>query len=236
MPSLSYPQLKFKDKDGHFFIVKNGCGYLLRKEDNDKKLKIYEDREKETIYIENVLNNDEYCVVGHELKPPFLGNDVMRVDFFFIFFQPKTKSASVYVYEIKKSIGNSDTIILDMLLQCSASMKFADFIVDSQEIFCNLNKNVGVFTENLNRNALKNLVAMKERQMKRPAAGFLGKKQSAQGCISKEKLSILKNFVAEKVVINGKPMKFDFREMSKKTHSYSAKIENGVMKKRVPSF
>ena len=236
MPSLNYPQLKNKDKDGHFFIIKNGCGHLLKKEDNDKKLKIYESSEKETIYIENILNNDEYCLVGHELKPPFLEDDVKRADFFFIFFQPRTKSASVYVYEIKKSIGNSDTIISDMLLQCSASMKFADFIVDSQEIFYNLNKSVGVFTENLNRNALKNLVAMKERQIKRSTSGFLGKKQNAQGCISRSTLNILKDFVAEKAVINGVTMKFDFREMSKETHSYSVKIKNGEMKKRIPSF
>lgn len=236
MPSLNYPQLKNKDKDDRFFIIKNGCGYLLTKDDNDKNLKIYEEKENETVYIEKILKENDYSLVGHELKPSFLGNDAKRADFFFIFFQPKTKHAFVYIYEIKKSIGNSDTIILDMLLQCSASMKFAEFLVESQEIYCNLSKNIGVFTENLNKNALDNLVAMKERQIKKTVSGFLGKKQSAQGCISKEKLNILKNFVAEKVVINGEIMKFDFREMSKNSHSYSVKIENGVMKKRVPSF
>lgn len=235
MPSLSFPHFKQNNRNGRFFTVENKHGYIVTRNDNKKILKLFEEGEKETLYIENELLEDEYSLIGHELAPTCL-SEARKADFFYIFFRPKTKTAAVFIYEVKKSIGNSDDIIFHMISQCSASMKYALFIVDSLEEYIDVSKYSGVFVEKLDEQALKTLIKTKEKQIKIVGTNLLGKKIKAQSCLTQSKINILKQLLEKKAFINGEKLNFDFRRMSERTHSYSLKMSDASMKIRNPAF
>lgn len=235
MTSLAYPPIRQSDRFGNFFVIKNKQGYVANKNDNKKILKLYEKRENETIYIENEFVEDEFCLVGHELAPTYL-SDAEKVDFLYIFFQPRKKSAYVFIYEMKKSIGKCEKTILHMFSQCTASIKFALSIVDSMNDYVRVQKSVGVFTENWDDRALNEMIKTKENQIKTTKSGFLQKKLCAQNSITKSQLNILKKIASRKFVFDNEELPFDCRLMSRNSRSYSLKVSDGTFHQRSPAI
>ena len=145
------------------FLLQNDCCLIDKKNtlaktsesENGLKLKLFEENEDETLWIQCVTKRDDCGLIGCECKNNY---DCRKaVDFCYIYFSVANDSAVCHLYDIKKTVAKVD-VIKHLVEQWCNSIRYAKSVcayynTNIQSLF------LGVVTELFDEECIRRTIA-----------------------------------------------------------------------------
>lgn len=206
-------------KDGVFELKKN-TPKLITKENNSHVAHILEQNEGENCFVHSQFCDEAFALICHEFYLNFY-EDPKRADLSYYYFA-ENETATVYLYDIKKTFAGVD-VIIHLIEQWKSSICDAKYCVEKADYQLTYpDIHIGVITENNDierRNReLRSILYPEPDPLPEGLPTFIMSKHQANTADQIAKAKILTGFDKGKVTIGGITYDYDVRIFINKEH------------------
>ncbi len=142
-------------------LTKTGTLYKILK---SREIIVDEERTKDRVIIEYIVQNGQYGICCSEYKPPFIDDEgAKKVDVLVLVIDEKNKKFSSWILDMKQSVGGED-VIFHLLEQLQDSLKHKNALAIYMDDFRE-EQHLGFVTRDLQIERIEESVKKREKEL-----------------------------------------------------------------------
>mgnify|MGYP004537649491 CR=1 FL=1 len=142
-------------------LTKTGTLYKILK---SREITVDEERTKDRVIIEYIVQNGQYGICCSEYKPPFIDDEgAKKVDVLVLVIDEKNKKFSSWILDMKQSVGGED-VIFHLLEQLQDSLKHKNALAIYMDDFRE-EQHLGFVTRDLQIERIEESVKKREKEL-----------------------------------------------------------------------
>ena len=142
-------------------LTKTGTLYKILK---SREIIVDEERTKDRVIIEYIVQNGQYGICCSEYKPPFIDDEgAKKVDVLVLVIDEKNKKFSSWILDMKQSVGGED-VIFHLLEQLQDSLKHKNALAIYMDDFRE-EQHLGFVTRDLQIERIEESVEKREKEL-----------------------------------------------------------------------
>lgn len=142
-------------------LTKTGTLYKILQ---SREIIIDEERTKDRVIVEYIVQNGQYGICCSEYKPPFIDDKgAKKVDILVLVIDEENKKFSSWILDMKQSVGGED-VIFHLLEQLQDSLKHKNVLAVYMDDFRE-EQHLGFVTRDLQIERIKESVERKEKEL-----------------------------------------------------------------------
>ena len=226
--NLRAKPIKNENIENGIFDLKKNTPVQINKENNFHIAHIHEENENEDCFIHSKFCDDAFAMICKEFYLNFYTNP-KKVDISYYYFA-EDKTATVYLYDMKKTFAGIDSII-NLIEQWKSSICDAKYCMSKTDIYqlTDSNIHIGVITEDNDTERRNNELRpiLHPESLPNELPSFVKSQHRADTAGQLAKAKILAGFDIGKVTIDGITYDYDIRTFVEKKHDMY--FNNGLL-------